>query len=233
MLKQLKKDLKKLADPGKAKVLQRFFKTGKGEYGEGDKFLGIILPNQRQLAKKYVNSLSFGELNILLRSKIHEERLIALLILVDLYKHGAQREQKAIYKFYLGHTKFINNWDLVDLSAPRIVGAYLRLKNKSVLVKLAKSQNLWQRRIAVLATFNFTYYGDPTWTIKLARLLLKDKEDLIHKAVGWMLREVGKRCGEKHLTDFLNKNYKIMPRTMLRYSIERLPEKLRKYYLKK
>lgn len=250
MLTQLKAEIKKLADPKKAKILQRFFKTGKGEYGEGDKFLGITVPKQRQVAKKF-NDLKFKDLSSLLKSKIHEERLIALLILVSKFTREKNlvfersREakflislrqtrtisQKEIFDFYLSHTRFINNWDLVDLSAPKIVGAYLRKRDKKILYHLAKSKNLWERRIAVLATFDFIYNGDAKDALKISKILINDKHDLIHKATGWMLREVGKRCGQEYLLGFLDKNRKQMPRTMLRYAIERLPAKLRLKYL--
>jgi 3-methyladenine DNA glycosylase AlkD len=260
-LRSLKSDLKKLANPKKAKVLQGFFKTGKGQYGEGDIFLGIVVPKQRELVKKYWRDISLANLDKLIRSKFHEERLIALLILVGKYQSLSWRHpelrvqprsegslkqsiprdssdaigmtQKTIFNFYLSHTNHINNWDLVDLSAPKIIGDYLADKNKPILYKLAKSQNLWERRIAILSTFDFIYKGDPKETLKIAKMLLTDNHNLIHKAVGWMLREVGKRCDEKYLIDFLNKYCHIMPRTMLRYAIERLPEQKRKYYLRK
>ena len=241
MLKNLKSDLKKLSSPAKAKIMQGFFKTGKGEYGEGDIFLGITVPLQRQVAKKYADDLSMADLDKLIRSSIHEHRLIALLVLVSVYQRtslpaealakAGTVKRKQIYNFYLSHTKQINNWDLVDLSADKIVGAYLQNRDKSVLIGLAKSPNLWERRIAMLATFHYIKKGDAMWTIKIAQMLLTDKHDLIHKAVGWMLREVGKRCSEKKLMSFLNKHRKIMPRTSLRYAIERLPQKLKNKYL--
>lgn len=249
MLKTLIKEINALKNPGKAKILQRFFKTGKGEYGEGDVFLGLIVPVQRQLVKKYWQDLNLKDLSKLLKSKIHEHRLIALLVLVKKFENtptttkgltpsphkgrGGERFQKSIFNFYLKHSKYINNWDLVDLSAPKIVGAYLQGKNKNILYKLIKSKNLWERRIAVLATFDFIYRGDPAETLKICKILINDKHDLIHKASGWMLREAGKRCGQKCLTDFLNENAAKMPRTMLRYSIERLPNNLKKLYLLK
>ncbi len=222
--------LQSLKNPKKAKVLQGFFKTGEGEYGEGDVFLGITVPKQRQVAKEFGN-LSFIHIKKLLKSKIHEHRLVALLILIDQYER-AHKEQfkKAIYQFYLSNTIFINNWDLVDLSADKIVGDFLRNNDKKILLKLVESQNLWERRIAMLATFNFIKHRRPDWTLKLAKMLLSDQHDLIHKAVGWMLREVGKRCGEKILIGFLNQHNNKMPRTMLRYAIERLPKKLRLKY---
>lgn len=235
MLKQLQKDIKKSANPKKAIILQRFFKTGKGQYGEGDIFLGIVVPKQRELAKKYWVDLSLNDIDKLLKSKIHEERLIALLILVQKFNGNSQpfNLKSSIFQFYLAHTKYINNWDLVDLSAPNIVGEYLISCNRSVLYKLAKSKNLWEKRISILATMAFIKKGEAKDTIAIAKILMADKHDLIHKAVGWMLRETGKRCGEKSLIEFLDSNAEKMPRTMLRYAIERLPEKTRKYYLQK
>lgn len=242
MIKDLRAEIKKLANSNKAKILQGFFKTGKGQYGEGDIFLGIIVPKQRALAKKYWEKITLPELDILIKSKIHEERLIALLILTKQFE--SLNNQLVIYKYYLSHTKYINNWDLVDLSAPNIVGSYLyslaldgrgagvRVKNET-LYKLAISKNLWERRIAILATFTFIKKGDSKDTLKIAKILLADKHDLIHKAAGWMIREVGKRCDQKILTSFLDEYSAKMPRTMLRYAIERLPEKIRKYYLNK
>jgi len=225
-LSGLKADIKKLANPAKAKILARFFKTGPGEYGEGDVFLGLMVPQSRQLVRQY-KSLPLSDVATLLKSPVHEERLIALLIMVaQLYK-----TPKLIYDTYLSSTKYINNWDLVDLTAPKIVGSYLLDKPHSILLKLAKSDNLWERRIATMSTFAFIYQGDPQPTLQIAGLLLKDKEDLIHKAVGWMLREVGKRISQDTEEDFLKKHYKVMPRTMLRYAIERFPESLRRQYL--
>ncbi len=249
-LKQLKSDIKKLADPKKAKILQRFSKTQKGEYGEGDVFLGIMVPKQRELVKKYWQDLSLADIDKLLKSKIHEERLIALLVLVKKFddfnrhpelvsgsKNGFQNKfgmtQKDIFDFYLAHTKYINNWDLVDLSAPKVVGVYLMDKDRTILYQLAKSKNLWERRIAMLATFQFICFKQSKDALAMAKILLYDKHDLIHKAVGWMLREAGKRCSEQILTFFLDEHSTKMPRTMLRYAIERLPEKKRKYYLNK
>jgi 3-methyladenine DNA glycosylase AlkD len=229
-LADLEKDLKRKANPVKAGILQRFFKTGPGEYGEGDIFLGIVVPEQRKLVRIY-KDLSLEELEKLITSKFHEARLIALLILVEKFKRIDEMERKAIYDFYLGHLKYINNWDLVDLSADKIVGVYIEGKNKNILFSMAKSKDLWKRRIAMLASFHFIKKGEPELTLLLAEKLLKDKHDLIQKAVGWMLREAGKRCDEKLLESFLNKFYREMPRTMLRYAIERLPEEKRKNYL--
>ena len=231
MLSQLKKDLQRLKNPEKAKLLARFFKTGKGEYGEGDVFLGIMVPDSRKIAIKYKN-LSFSEIKTLLNSKIHEGRLIALLILVNNYNNGGNKEKGKIFDFYLKNTKKINNWDLVDLSAHKIVGAHLIGKDKSILYKLVKSDNLWERRIAVIATFNFINNNKFDDSLKISRLLLNDKHDLIHKAVGWMLREVGKK-NQVIEERFLKRYYHQMPRTMLRYAIERFDEKKRKGYLKR
>lgn len=229
-LENLKHDLQKLASPNRAQHSQRFFKTAPGQYGHGDIFIGPTVPDCRKVAIKY-SSLSLPEITSLLSSPIHEERLIALLILVRQYTKGNQQTKNTIYNFYLSHTRFVNNWDLVDLSAPKIVGEYLLDKSIDILLKLTTSKSLWERRIAILSTFTFIYQGNPKPTLQIAEILLHDKEDLIHKAVGWMLREIGKRCGQKPLTDFLDKHYKVMPRTMLRYSIERFPESLRRKYL--
>lgn len=258
MLESLRKDLSKLKNPQKAQILQRFFKTGKGEYGEGDVFLGIIVPQSRAVARKY-KGLSLFEIETILKSKIHEERLIALLILVENFKRGGEKEKRRIYKFYLRNTKYINNWDLVDLSATQVVGEYLlshsgakhpatpvNLKPKAeeskldpspakpdqddTLMKLIKSNSVWERRIAIIATYAFVKNNQFDITLGIASILLDDKHDLIQKAVGWMLREVGKK---DQLVEevFLQKHYKKMPRTMLRYAIERFDEKLRKNYL--
>jgi 3-methyladenine DNA glycosylase AlkD len=226
-------ELKKMADPCKAKVLQRFFKTGKGQYGEGDMFLGVTVPRQRMVAKKHWKDTSPSELSRLLESPIHEMRLTALLILIFQYQRSGAtaQEKQRIYKFYLRHAARINNWDLVDLSAPGIVGAHLADKNKSRLYSLARSDNLWERRIAIVSTFKFIRQGQPQETLKIAKMLLKDRHELIHKAAGWMLREAGKRCGETLLKQFLEENHGHMPRIMLRYAIERLPEAERIKYL--
>lgn len=231
LLQSLKSALQKLADPQKAQTLQHFFKTGKGEYGEGDKFIGVVVPDVRKTAEKYYSLFSVLETEKLLHSKIHEERLCALFIFIHEFEKGDENLQKQIYDIYLSNTKYINNWDLIDLSAKKIVGKYLFAKDRSILYKLAKSNNLWERRMAILATFYFIGRKDYKDSLKIAKILLNDKEDLVQKAVGWMLREVGKRCSQKILEDFLKENYKQMPRTMFRYSIERLPENRRKMYL--
>ncbi|MDD5132871.1 MAG: DNA alkylation repair protein [Candidatus Nanoarchaeia archaeon] len=230
MLKDIKNDFNSLKNPEKAKKLAGFFKTGKGEYGYGDNFLGIIVPEQRKLAKKYPN-LSLEDLQELLSSNIHEYRLTSLFILISKYKK-ADSEKEKIFNFYLKNTKNINNWDLVDLSAPNIVGHYLFEKDRKILYKLAKSDNLWEKRIAVLSTFYFIKYNQFDDSLKISEILLKDEHDLIHKAVGWMLREIGKRNLSIE-EEFLKKYYKQMPRTMLRYAIEKFPEAKRQFYLKK
>ncbi len=230
-LQALQKEVRQLANPAKAKALQRFFKTGQGEYAEGDVFAGLTVPQSRILAKKF-GSLSLSDARKLLRSKIHEERLIALLILVEQFGQGEGGIQKQIVKLYLANTKYINNWDLVDLSAPKILGAatFRGSPSKSLFTRLARSKSLWERRVAMLATLAFIQKKHFAETLRLAKILLKDDHDLMHKAVGWMLREVGKRDQEVE-EKFLKKYYKTMPRTMLRYAIERCPEKLRKKYL--
>lgn len=228
-LSDLKKELRTKANPVKAKILQRFFKTGKGEYGAGDIFLGIIVPQTRKIAQKYSTLRLAGTIK-LLHSKIHEERLASLLIMVNKFENGKKEEKKMIYKTYLKNTKNINNWDLVDLSAYKIVVDYLFDEPKTILYKLAKSKSVWERRIAIMATFNFIKKNKFRETLKIAKILLRDKHDLIQKAVGWMLREVGKR-NFKTEEGFLNKYYKKMARTMLRYAIEKFPERKRKRYL--
>ena len=212
-----------------AHFLQRFFKTGPGQYGEGDIFLGLRVPATRRLAKEYKN-LSLKEVSSLLKSPYHEVRLFALISLVNTFDKGDESTQKKIYDMYLANTKYINNWDLVDLSAPNIVGAYLFTKSRKPLYQLAKSKSLWERRIAVLATFYFIKNNQFEDSLKIAEILLPDKEDLIHKAVGWMLREVGKR-DSKIAETFLRKHCRIMPRTMLRYAIERFTPSKRRMYL--
>jgi 3-methyladenine DNA glycosylase AlkD len=225
----IKKRLRLLADKEKAKVLQGFFKTGPGQYGEGDVFLGITVPALRRLARE-CRDTSVAEAALLLQSAIHEERLLALLLFVRMYGEGDDRVKGQIYKLYLKSMRYVNNWDLVDLSAPNIVGNYLLARNRRTLYALAKSRDLWKRRIAILATFAFIRQGDYADTLKISALLLTDDHDLIHKAVGWMLREVGKRSLSAE-ERFLKRHYKNMPRTMLRYAIERFPEGKRRQYL--
>ena len=229
-INDIKKDLKLLSNSEKITIYQNFFKTGKGQYGEGDIFIGVTVPNTRKIAKKYRN-ISLEVISKLLDSKIHEERLLGVLILVEKYQ---KLSDDKIFLFYKKHNKKINNWDLVDLSADKIVGNYY-YKNKDKinnLYKLAKSDNLWERRTSIVSTFYFIKNNNFKPTIDISLLLMNDRHDLIHKAVGWMLREVGKR-NKKILLEFLNKNYRKMPRTMLRYSIEKFSEKERQKYLKK
>jgi 3-methyladenine DNA glycosylase AlkD len=228
-LNKLRKKIKLLASPAVAKTMQWFFKTGKGEYGEGDIFAGLKVPTQRELAREF-NDLSLTDLKILLNSTVHEERLISLFILVDKYEKGDKNEKEVIFSFYLKNRRGINNWDLVDLSAPKIIGKHLLTKDKSLLFKFALSKNFWERRIAILSTYEFIGNGDYDAAIKIAEMLLFDEHDLIHKAVGWMLREIGKRDLQTE-EKFLKIHYKRMPRTMLRYAIEKFPETKRKKYL--
>ena len=225
-------DLRELADPEKAKLLQGFFKTGKGEYAEGDIFLGVVVPEQRKVAQRYAG-LTLPEIQTLLNSKIHEHRLTALFILTDKYQKSGEQEKKKIFELYLKNKKNINNWDLIDLSAPKIVGNYLLDKKRDILYRLAKSKSLWEKRMSILATFEFIANNEYKDTLAISEILLNGKHDLIHKGVGWMLREVGKRVSQEKEEEFLNKHYKKMPRTMLRYAIERFPEQKRKFYLKK
>jgi 3-methyladenine DNA glycosylase AlkD len=228
--KDIKSELLSKANKEKAKGLQRFFKTGPGEYGEGDIFIGVVVPEMRKTAKKFRDT-GLTEVEKLLHDKVHECRLTALLILCEKFDSADQSGQKNIFELYIKNYNYINNWDLVDLSAPKIAGGYLLNKDCSYLIKLAKSDNLWKQRIAVLASFTFIKNNDYSDIVKLAELLLNHKHDLIHKAVGWMLREAGKR-NLNILISFLDKNYKKMPRTMLRYSIEKLDENVRVKYLK-
>ena len=229
-LEDIQKRLKKLGDKRHAAVSQRFFKTGPGEYGEGDVFIGVRVPVLRKLAAEY-SDLSFEETLNLLQSSIHEERLLALLLLVRAFSRGDAVTRKSIYATYLENTGFVNNWDLVDTSAQHIVGAYLMDRNKAVLYRLATSDDVWERRIAIMSTFHFIKHNEFTETLKISEMLLSDPQDLIHKATGWMLREIGKRSISAE-EGFLKKHYKIMPRTMLRYAIEKFPEQKRQRYLK-
>lgn len=229
-LAKLKKEAKKYSSLKRKKANEWFFKTGKGEYGEGDKFIGISMPNVRTVAKNYLH-LSLRDVEKLLHSEIHEHRMIALIIWTYQFEKADNKTKQKIYKTYLKNTKWINNWDLVDVTTPRIVGGWLLDKDRKILYKLAKSKSLWEKRISILATFMFIREGDFKDTLKIAEILLKDEHDLIHKAVGWALREVGKK-DQKIEERFLKKYYKKMPRTMLRYSIERFPENLRQRYLK-
>jgi 3-methyladenine DNA glycosylase AlkD len=218
------------ADPRQAAILRRFFKTGPGQYGEGDIFIGVKVPQTRAVARQF-RTAPLDEILALLKSPVHEERLLALLMLVDRYSKGDDRTKKSVYKAYFANTRYINNWDLVDLSAPQIVGGHLIAHDRSILHKLAVSKSLWERRISIIATFQFIKNGDFKDAIAIAGILIGDTHDLIHKAVGWMLRETGKRDMAME-EEFLHRNYRRMPRTMLRYAIERFPEKKRQAYLK-
>lgn len=226
MLEQLRREMNEIANPKKAAIYQRFFKTGKGEYGEGDVFIGLTTPESKNFASKFVN-LNFDALQKLLGSEIHEERGIALGILTRKYK----KDKKKVFDFYLKNTKGINNWDLVDCSCYKIVGDFLLDKDRKVLYNLARSASMWERRIAIVSTFAFIRKNEFDDALKIAEILLKDANDLIHNAVGWMLREIGKR-DEKVLEDFLKKHYEKIPRTTLRYAIERFEEEKRKRFLK-
>ena len=230
LLGELQKRLKALGDPRVAEASRRFFKTGPGEYGEGDRFRGIRVPVLRSLAQEY-QAVTVPDAGRLLGSPFHEDRLLALLILVRLYSRGDGASRGEIYRLYLRNARFINNWDLVDSSAEHIVGAFLRDRSRAPLRRLAKSGDLWERRIAVMATFHFVKRGEFGETFAVARALLSDREDLIHKAVGWMLREVGKRDPRAE-EEFLKENYKRMTRVTLRYAIERFPDEKRRRYLK-
>jgi 3-methyladenine DNA glycosylase AlkD len=222
--------LRGLACPKQAAILARFFKTGPGQYGEGDSFIGVRVPVTRKLARQF-SGLPMGEVESLLHSAVHEERLLALVILVDQFKSADTAQRKRIYELYLANTAWINNWDLVDLSAPAIVGGYLLDRSRKPLRRLAKSSSLWERRISIVATHWFIRRNDFADTLAIAAMLRDDAHDLIHKAVGWMLREVGKR-DQAALEGFLNEHCRLMPRTMLRYAIERLAERKRLGYLK-
>ncbi len=226
---EAREELKVLASPEVAVTSAKFFKTGPGQYGAGDVFIGVRVPAIRRLARDF-RDLPLAEVAVLLHSPIHEERLLALLILVEVAAQADEGHKQTIFHFYMSHTKFINNWDLVDSSAPALVGAYLTDKSRNPLMKLAKSNDLWERRIAIIATLHFIRRGEFEDTLKISQTLLSDPEDLIHKATGWMLREVGKRH-EPTLTTFLEQHGTVMPRTMLRYAIERLSPKQRQEFL--
>jgi 3-methyladenine DNA glycosylase AlkD len=226
---EVKSELRALGSEAKAAASAWFFKTGLGEYAEGDMCIGVTVPEQRRVAKKYAG-LPLDEAEALLHSTEHEFRLTALIIWVNQFKKADEAGRAEIYRRYLANTKWINNWDLVDTSA-EIVGAWLADKDTSALDKLARSENLWERRIAIVATYYFIKQGMPGETLRIADILASDKHDLIHKAVGWMLREVGKRCSEEVLEAYLAPRYKTMPRTMLRYAIEKFAPEIRKRYL--
>jgi 3-methyladenine DNA glycosylase AlkD len=230
MLNEIRAALKNQADPKKAAFFPRYFKAGPGEYAEGDKFLGVTVPRQRLIAKEFYKTLSLENTLRLLEGDWHEERLTALLILVLKYQRGNEATKEDIVHAYFANTKYVNNWDLVDSSAPYILGNWLLNKDRVVLYEFAKSDLLWERRIAIIATLEFIRNSEFDDTLKLAELLLNDKQDLIHKATGWALRELGKSAPEL-LLEFLNKHASLMPRTTLRYSIERLSPDERKHYL--
>ncbi len=229
-LRNIRTALHSLADPVQAANLQRFFKTGPGEYGEGDRFIGLRVPQIRSLVKQ-LGVVPLDIIKSLLKSPIHEERMLALLLMIKRYQNADMAGRAALYRLYLDSTAYINNWDLVDLTASRIVGAWLHPRSRRPLYTLAKSDSLWERRIAVIATFHFIAQGEFEDSLKIAKRLLRDPHDLIHKAVGWMLREVGKR-DRKTEEAFLKQHYRTMPRTMLRYAIEHFPEKRRQAYLR-
>ncbi len=224
-------ELSKLADPLRAQSNAWFFKTGPGEYGEGDKFISVTVPQIRKVTKEFYKQLSLKQVIQSLHSPWHEERLAALFMLVLKYQKGNEQQKTEVVNCYLANTKFVNNWDLVDSSAPYILGDWLLARDKEILYTLCKSEILWERRISVITTLMFIRKGEFGDTMDLAEQLLYDKEDLIHKAVGWCLREVGKKV-EDLLEDFLNKYAATMPRTTLRYAIEKFPETKRRYYLK-
>jgi 3-methyladenine DNA glycosylase AlkD len=226
----LRRRSRQLASPADAKILRRFFKTGPGEYGEGDQFIGIRVPATRRLAQEFC-SLSRRDILTLLQSPIHEERLLALILLVNAYKRADEAGRAEVYELYLSHLDCVNNWDLVDSSAPYILGPHLKSRSRKILFRMAKSENLWHRRVAMLATFHFIRAGDFVDALRLAELLHDDEHDLMHKAVGWMLREIGKRDAAA-LKQYLDRHAAKMPRTMLRYAIEKLPGRERQRYLR-
>lgn len=226
----LRRALRRAARPEKVAILSSFFKTGPGDYGAGDRFLGVPVPEQRRIAKAH-DALPLASIADLLKSPVHEERSTALLVLLSRFQRGAPPDRSRFHRFYLRHLPRVNNWDLVDCSAATLVGEALEGKSLALLNRLSKSKNLWARRVAMVATFHFTRKGDPRPALAIAERLLSDKHDLIHKAVGWMLREVGKRCSKRALTDFLDRHGPRMPRTALRYAIERFPPARRRRFL--
>ncbi|MFA4826984.1 MAG: DNA alkylation repair protein [Candidatus Shapirobacteria bacterium] len=223
-------ELQSLSNPAKVLIFKRFFKTAPGQYGAGDQFLGLTVPQIRSVVKKYWQSLTLADLDQLLRSPYHEHRTVALASLCHQFSKF-KNQQKSIFNFYLKHTSRINNWDLVDISALNIVGAYLLEQiNRSILTTLSQSKSIWERRISIISTLTFIKNGQFGDTLAISKTLINDPEDLLHKAVGWMLREVGK-CDLKTLLNFLDEYATRLPRTALRYSIEKLPEAQRQYYL--
>ena len=229
-LLSIQNELRKIGNKQIAAHSQRFFRTGEGEYGEGDRFLGVRVPVLRKLARKY-QGISIEKAYRLLKSRFHEKRLLSLLMLINIFKKANEEDKEFIYTLYLNNANFINNWDLVDCSAEHIVGAYLQERNKQPIYNLANSKSLWERRISIISTFHFIKNEEFIESLKVSEILLHDKEDLIHKAVGWMLREIGKRDIRAE-EDYLKKYCKVMPRTMLRYAIEKFPEERRNKYLK-
>jgi 3-methyladenine DNA glycosylase AlkD len=225
-------DLKKASNKEYAKTAAYFFKTGPGQYGEGDQFIGVRVPMIRSIVKNYSTDAKMTDIESLIVSPIHEERMAAVLLLVARYssRTADDKTKKELYSYYMKNAERMNNWDLVDLSAPRIVGEHLFDRDRSILYKMAVSKNLWKRRIAVIATHGFIRRGDLEDTFRLADKLLNDEHDLMHKAVGWMLREAGKK-NTQALEKYLKDRYAKMPRTMLRYAIEKFPESKRKKYL--
>lgn len=224
-------ELLSMANPEKALFLQRFFKTGPGQYAEGDVFLGLIVPLTRSIAKANIQT-PLAELQVLMDSEYHEARLCALLIIVEQFKKASPAEREVLYEFYLKNARRINNWDLVDVTCPHVIGAYLLDKDRSRLYELAASDNLWEQRIAMVSTVTFIRHREYTDTLALAEQFITHTHDLMHKAVGWMLREVGKKDWDT-LTDFLEAYATRLPRTSLRYAIEHYPEEQRQYFLKK
>ncbi|MDJ0938213.1 MAG: DNA alkylation repair protein [Woeseiaceae bacterium] len=228
-LRSIRAEFRPLGDAAIAEHSARFFKTGKGEYGEGDRFLGIRVPVTRKIARRFRNT-SLRTTLALLKSAYHEERLLAVLMLVDMFERGDEETRARVIDAYLANTRYINNWDIVDSSAHKIVGAWLETRDRAALDVLAASESLWERRIAMMATYHFIRGGDFDDALRIAKQLLDDDEDLIHKVTGWMLREIGNR-DRNALEAFLGRHYRDMPRTMLRYAIEKLPERRRRAYL--
>lgn len=227
--KNLIQEASSLKNTEKAVIFQRFFKTGKGEYGEGDIFYGLSVPQSKTIANRFI-SIPLNEIEALLASNIHEIRFICLQIMILKYQKSPI-ERDALYKIYLKNAVRINNWDLVDCSAYKIAGEHLLNGDRGILYKLARSKNLWEKRISIISTFRFIQNKEHRDTLKISEMLLHDEHDLIHKAVGWMLREVGKKCGRDKEEIFLKKYYKVMPRTMLRYSLELFPKELKDFYM--
>lgn len=231
LAENIRHDLLKISTAARAKTNAWFFKTGKGEYGEGDVFIGVTVPQVRRVIKKY-RTIPLVDVEHLLRSPEHEFRLAALFILVARFSRASAQERAQIHALYMKRLAWVNNWDLVDSSAEYLVGAYREGTSKKLLTTLARSKNIWERRIAIISTFHDIKRGKHRETFRIAKILVNDQHDLIHKAVGWMLREVGKRCGQAIEEEFLRQHYQTMPRTMLRYAIERFTLELRKKYLK-